>query len=44
MEDQVLAGSLEQPLVIASFQRERYYRQEAHRYQRLAMGDRKSVV
>lgn len=36
MEDQVLAATLEQPLVIASFQRERYYRQEAHRYQRLA--------
>ena len=35
MEDRVLAGS-EQPLVIASFQRERYYRQEAHRYQRIA--------
>ncbi|MBH8562321.1 GAF domain-containing protein [Nostoc sp. CENA67] len=37
MEDQVLAATLEQPLVIASFQRERYYRQEAHRYQRLAL-------
>ncbi|MFN6568390.1 histidine kinase [Nostoc minutum NIES-26] len=36
MEDQVLAATLEQPLVIASFQRERYYRQEAHRYLRLA--------
>ncbi|MUG99382.1 GAF domain-containing protein [Scytonema sp. UIC 10036] len=36
MEDQVLAAKLEQPLVIASFQRERFYRQEAHRYQRLA--------
>ena len=35
MEDQVLAGS-EQPLVIASFQRERFYRQEAHRYRRIA--------
>lgn len=35
MEDQVLAGS-EQPLIIASFQRERFYRQEAHRYQRIA--------
>ncbi len=35
MEDQVLAG-LEQPLVIASFQRERFYRQEAHRYRRIA--------
>ncbi len=36
MEDQVLAATLEEPLVIASFQRERFYRQEAHRYQRLA--------
>ncbi|PSB04309.1 DICT sensory domain-containing protein [Merismopedia glauca] len=35
MEDQVLAGS-EPPLVIASFQRERFYRQEAHRYRRIA--------
>jgi DICT domain-containing protein len=35
MEDQVLAGS-EQPLVIANFQRERFYRQEAHRYRRIA--------
>ena len=37
MEDQVLAGNGEDcPLVIASFQRERFYRQEAHRYQRIA--------
>ncbi|HEY9844802.1 MAG TPA: DICT sensory domain-containing protein, partial [Candidatus Caenarcaniphilales bacterium] len=36
MEDQVLAGQADQPLVIASFQRERYYRQEAHRYLRIA--------
>jgi DICT domain-containing protein/signal transduction histidine kinase len=36
MEDQVLASSLGQPLVIASFQCERFYRQEAHRYKRLA--------
>lgn len=36
MEDQILAATLEQPLVIASFQRERFYRQEAHRYQRLS--------
>lgn len=36
MEDQVLAATLDQPLVIASFQRERFYRQEAHRYQRLS--------
>lgn len=35
MEDQILAGK-EQPLVIASFQRERFYRQEAHRYRRIA--------
>ncbi len=35
MEDQVLADT-DQPLVIASFQRERFYRQEAHRYQRIA--------
>lgn len=35
MEDQVLAGT-EQPLVIASFQQERFYRQEAHRYERIA--------
>ncbi len=35
MEDQVLAGS-DQPLVIATFQKERFYRQEAHRYRRIA--------
>ncbi|OKH17381.1 DICT sensory domain-containing protein [[Limnothrix rosea] IAM M-220] len=35
MEDQVLAGS-GSPLVIASFQQERYYRQEANRYRRIA--------
>ena len=35
MEDQVLAGA-EEPLVIASFQRERFYRQEAQRYRRIA--------
>jgi DICT domain-containing protein/signal transduction histidine kinase len=35
MEDQVLAG-VDGPLVIASFQRERFYRQEAHRYLRIA--------
>lgn len=34
MEDQVLASS-EKPLIIASFQRERFYRQEAHRYRRI---------
>jgi DICT domain-containing protein len=36
MEDQVLAGGAQPPLVIASFQRERFYRQEAHRYERIA--------
>jgi DICT domain-containing protein/signal transduction histidine kinase len=35
MEDQVLAG-ISQPLIIASFQQERFYRQEAHRYRRIA--------
>jgi len=35
MEDQVLAVA-EHPLVIASFQRERFYRQEAHRYLRIS--------
>ncbi len=35
MEDQVLAGT-DKPLVIASFQRERFYNQEAHRYARIA--------
>ncbi len=40
MEDRILAGppvaSQMPPLTIASFQRERFYRQEASRYQRLA--------
>jgi len=37
MEDQVLAGSGEEmPLVIATFQRERFYRMEAGRYARIA--------
>jgi DICT domain-containing protein/signal transduction histidine kinase len=36
MEDQVLAGGAQPPLIIASFQRERFYRQEAHRYGRIA--------
>lgn len=36
MEDQVLAASSEQPLLIASFQSERFYRQEAHRYRLIA--------
>lgn len=35
MEDQVLAG-VNSTLVIASFQRERFYRQEAHRYMRIS--------
>jgi DICT domain-containing protein/signal transduction histidine kinase len=35
MEDQVLAVA-GRPLVIASFQRERFYRQEAHRYLRIS--------
>ncbi len=35
MEDQVLAGT-DQPVIIASFQRERFYRQEAHRYLRIS--------
>lgn len=35
MEDQVLAGSEKKPLIIASFQQERFYRQEAHRYERI---------
>ncbi|WP_295614286.1 DICT sensory domain-containing protein [Chamaesiphon sp. GL140_3_metabinner_50] len=35
IEDLVLAGT-ERPLVIANFQQERYYRQEAARYQRIA--------
>jgi DICT domain-containing protein/signal transduction histidine kinase len=36
MEDQVLAGGVRSALIIASFQRERFYRQEAHRYERIA--------
>jgi DICT domain-containing protein/nitrogen-specific signal transduction histidine kinase len=35
MEDLVLAGT-EQPLIIANFQQERYYRQESARYQRIS--------
>jgi len=34
MEDQVLANT-EEALIIASFQKERFYRQEAHRYRRI---------
>ena len=44
MEDQVLSANLDQPLVIASFQRERFYRQEAHRYWRLAQGSNQIYV
>ncbi len=38
MEDQILANTRVSypPLIIASFQRERFYKQEAHRYRRLA--------
>ena len=36
MEDQVLAGLEQSPLIIASFQQERFYRQEAHRYTRIS--------
>jgi DICT domain-containing protein/signal transduction histidine kinase len=44
MEDLVLAGA-EQPLVIATFQEERFYRQESHRYQRIAtVSDRVYVM
>ncbi|MEC4851036.1 MAG: DICT sensory domain-containing protein [Jaaginema sp. PMC 1079.18] len=35
MEDRILTGT-DTPLAIASFQRERFYRQEAHRYRRIA--------
>ncbi|URR36507.1 ATP-binding protein [Thermosynechococcus sp. HN-54] len=35
MEDQVLANE-DAPIIIACFQRERFYRQEAHRYRRIA--------
>ncbi|AFZ03274.1 DICT sensory domain-containing protein [Calothrix sp. PCC 6303] len=44
MEDQVLAATLEDPLIIASFQRERFYRQEAHRYQRLSQSSSQIYV
>ncbi|MDJ0680400.1 MAG: DICT sensory domain-containing protein [Xenococcaceae cyanobacterium MO_167.B52] len=43
MEDRVLADS-DDPLVIASFQRERFYRQEAHRYRRIAGKTRQVYV
>jgi DICT domain-containing protein len=35
MEDLVIDGK-DQPLVIANFQQERFYRQETQRYQRIA--------
>ena len=45
MEDQVLAGSEQSPLIIASFQQERFYRQEAHRYTRISdMSDQVYVL
>ena len=36
MEDLVLNDNTDSPLIIASFQRERFYRQESHRYRRIA--------
>lgn len=36
MEDLVLADAEDQPLVVANFQQERFYRQEIRRYQRIA--------
>lgn len=36
MEDQILSGFADHSLFIASFQREQFYRQEAHRYHRIA--------
>jgi len=36
MEDQLLSMEGEHPLVIATFQQERFYRQEARRYERIA--------
>ncbi|MEO0375321.1 MAG: DICT sensory domain-containing protein [Cyanobacteria bacterium P01_A01_bin.17] len=44
MEDQVLASTDDFPLVIACFQRERYYRQEAHRYLRIAQRSKQVYV
>ncbi len=44
MEDRVLAGT-DRPLLIASFQQEKFYRQEAHRYRRLGeISDRVYVL
>lgn len=36
MEDQILSVEADQPIIIATFQQERFYRQEARRYERLA--------
>jgi len=45
MEDQILAGGEGSPLIIASFQQERFYRQEAHRYERIGqMSDQVYVL
>ncbi len=44
MEDQVLASTDDFPLVIACFQKERYYRQEAHRYLRIAQRSKQVYV
>lgn len=45
MEDQVLAETAGgNPLIIAAFQRERFYRQEAHRYRRIADKSRQVYV
>ncbi|MTF38456.1 DICT sensory domain-containing protein [Cyanobacterium aponinum] len=43
MEDQVLAGN-EEALIIASFQKEKFYRQEAHRYLRIGKKSRHVYV
>jgi DICT domain-containing protein/signal transduction histidine kinase len=43
MEDRVLA-SVDEPLIIASFQKERFYKQEAHRYRRIAQKTDKVFV
>ena len=43
MEDLVLAGE-EEPLVIATFQKERFYRQETQRYKRIAQKSQQVYV
>jgi DICT domain-containing protein/signal transduction histidine kinase len=43
MEDRVLA-SVDEPLIIASFQKERFYKQESHRYRRIAQKTDKVFV